>query len=338
MPEELKTLLEPDEFQNPNDKKEDPYGPVYNLMKPDNEPDYYEDQKKLEKMKRTNALGDAFRLLSDVVGYNKGATVQKRTPQDFQPSSDRIQQLIRSGKDRDRQFNLNIALQKAKQKQEELGREQANQEWDRRQQETFERQKELLGARGENTLGLVGERKKNAIELENLRQQRRAENIAAQNEFREKLSRNKTTQNGLYPLKSDDGLTDESYLDKAGVDKMFNEIIKDPALANDFKIIVGKYGNQYNTDVLKRQFVQDYWSATDNLKGLGVNLNRGQSQPSAGLDLNSQLNIIYEDQNMSMENKKRRMADAIITSKYPDGKVPRAFLEQVKNMVNNYFK
>lgn len=344
-------LEEEEKKRDPYITSNDPYGPVYGLMKQDTGPDYYEEQKRLDRMRRTNALGDAFRLLADTVGYNKGATVHARQPIDFETPSARLRENMRGSKERQRLLNINVEMQKAKQRQAEIEKEKANEEWERRNKTQFEQQKELLGTRHENTLGLIDQRQENALDLLDQRYKKQKElagftqgQVNARQaklfDFREQqkaLTSAKTGSN--YELSDDDGNIVSS-VNKGGIDKMVTAILasNDPEVKESYDVIVNKYGDGLSQEAQRRLFIQKWWNATPELDKLARSLDkRSISQPKDN-SIQGQLNTIYNDQNMDTVNKKRRMLDILITAKYPNGQVPKEYVEKAKATINKYFK
>jgi hypothetical protein len=291
LPEEI---IANQENEDPNITSNNPYGAVDFLIKKQQErqeKSYYDEQKRLEKQKRINAFTDALRLLSDTVGYSKGASISKREPSaNLDRSIESVRQNILSNKEAGDKATLSIVLQRAKEKE-------AQQKYDKERKRLLDEYNQKLSIANEYEKGILQQKLDNSlaeiearhaadmkeIELAQGYQNKRAANTQAQ--INERFNKSLNTRNqpkpgqkesGLYELTDEQGGT-AAKVNQGGIDRMASEIIKDPVLAKEYDVIVNRYGDGLEKENAKRVFVQKYWNKSPGLKQLGLSLNRSKS-------------------------------------------------------------
>jgi hypothetical protein len=286
-----------------------PYGAVDFLVKKNQKEQddaYYEEQKRLEKQKRLNALTDTFRLLIDTVGYSKGGSVQRREPNtQIDRSLENVRQSVLANRERAGQPNLNLALQKAKET-EALNR------YNIQRKNTLDDYKEKLASADEYKRGILQQQLDDSLAEIEARKQSDLEKIGitqkgqykramdTQSQINKRFDKNlqykeqnkprsSAKETGLYELTSEDG-SPIAKLNEGGLDRMASEIIKSPNLAQEYDVIVNRYGDGLDKQNAKKAFVQKYWRSSPQLQQLGMSLNRSsslQTTPVNTVDLSS---------------------------------------------------
>lgn len=273
-----------------------PYGAVDFLVKKNQKQQddaYYEEQKRLEKQKRLNALTDTFRLLIDTVGYSKGGSVQRREPNtQIDRSLENVRQSVLANRERAGQSNLNLALQKAKET-EALNR------YNIQRKNTLDDYKEKLASADEYKRGILQQQLDDSLKEIEARKQADLEKIGitqkgqykramdTQSQINKRFEKNlqykeqnkprsSARETGLYELTSEEG-SPVAKLNEGGLDRMASEIIKSPNLAQEYDVIVNRYGDGLEKQNAKKAFVQKYWRSSPQLQQLGMSLNRSGS-------------------------------------------------------------
>lgn len=183
--------------------------------------DYEEEQKALEarkkrqveaqhKIQRTNAIGDAFRLLFDAVGGSKGATITPKgvnpgimraserlqsLNKDYDDKADRLRIQNHGAKEKDLQVKLGLEAEGRKNKREDQLLADKYLREDKAQDKQMAHQKEMAGISG-----------KNAMNIETARHRGDMEEIAKRTEgelkeIQERAARKNTlAQKGLFEV------------------------------------------------------------------------------------------------------------------------------------------